>query len=231
MAEYITIGDCAAIFQGRNIDKAKLNTEGKGIPYIVGASCMKDARLKCDKYCENYENETISRLGDILISTVGTLGKVAINDIGDCVLSKHVCAVRFVPEILPEYGLLCLLASLKLCIPPDDGTQTGFSRKLDCSEIEKLPLIYIIPDKQRETVEKMVLLAATFQQKQPPQDDPKDMPDDPIELAEWFKRKSSKLLKEQNRALDKIAATIKSGWSNAPDEIIQLMLEDINNEN
>lgn len=126
MSEYITIGDCAAIFQGRNLDKAKLNTEGKGIPYIVGASCMKDARLKCEKYCEDFENETISKLGDILVSTVGTLGKVAINDIGDCVLSRHVCAVRFVPEILPEYGLLCLLASLELCIPPDDGTQTGF---------------------------------------------------------------------------------------------------------
>ena len=36
MSEYITIGDCAAIFQGRNLDKVKLNTEGKGIPYIVG---------------------------------------------------------------------------------------------------------------------------------------------------------------------------------------------------
>ena len=70
--------------------------------------------------------------------------------------------MRFVPEILPEYGLLCLLASLELCIPPDDGTQTGFSRKLDCSEIEKLPLVYIVPDKQRETVEKMVLLASSF---------------------------------------------------------------------
>lgn len=29
MSEYITIGDCAAIFQGRNLDKVKLNTEGK----------------------------------------------------------------------------------------------------------------------------------------------------------------------------------------------------------
>ena len=104
MSEYITIGDCAAIFQGRNLDKAKLNTEGKGIPYIVGASCMKDARLKCEKYCENFENETISKLGDILVSTVGTLGKVAINDIGDCVLSRHVCAVRFVPEYCPNTG-------------------------------------------------------------------------------------------------------------------------------
>ena len=83
MSEYITIGDCAAIFQGRNLDKAKLNTEGKGIPYIVGASCMKDARLKCEKYCEDFENETISKLGDILVSTVGTLGKVAIYEIGD----------------------------------------------------------------------------------------------------------------------------------------------------
>ena len=74
MSEYITIGDCAVIFQGRNLDKAKLNTEGKGIPYIVGACCMKDARLKCEKYCENFENETISKLGDILVSTVGPLG-------------------------------------------------------------------------------------------------------------------------------------------------------------
>ncbi len=227
---YITIGDCAAIFQGRNLDKSKLNTEGKGIPYIVGASCMKDARLKCEKFCEHFGNETISKLGDILISTVGTLGKVAINDIGDCVLSRHVCAVRFVPEILPEYGLLCLLASLKLCIPPDDGTQTGFSRKLDCSEIEKLPLVYIVPDKQRETVERMVLLASQFQNLKPP-DKLENMPDDPIELSKWFKKSTSQLIREQNRALDEIVATIKSGWDSAPNEIIQLMLEDINNEN
>lgn len=226
MSEYITIGDCAAIFQGRNLDKVKLNTEGKGIPYIVGASCMKDARLKCEKYCENFENETISKFGDILVSTVGTLGKVAINDIGDCVLSRHVCAMRFVPEILPEYGLLCLLASLELCIPPDDGTQTGFSRKLDCSEIEKLPLVYIVPDKQRETVEKMVLLASSFQNMKSV-DKLENMPDDPIELAGWFKKRASKLIKEQNRTLDQIVATIKSGWDNAPEEIKQLMLEDI----
>lgn len=227
MSGYITIGDCAAIFQGRNIDKAKLNTEGKGIPYIVGASCMKDARLKCDKYCENYENETISRLGDILISTVGTLGKIAINDIGDCVLSKHVCAVRFVSEIMPEYGLLCLMASMRLCIPPDDGTQTGFSRKLDCAEIEKLPMLYIAIDEQRETVEKMVILASAFQMKQPVEDSEDDMPDDPIELAEWFKKKSMKLLKQQHRAIDEIVKVIKSGWDDAPEEILQLMLEDI----
>ena len=222
----IGIADLIGIFQGRNLDKAKLNTEGKGIPYIVGASCMQNARLKCEKYCENFENETISKLGDILVSTVGTLGKVAINDIGDCVLSRHVCAVRFVPEILPEYGLLCLLASLELCIPPDDGTQTGFSRKLDCSEIEKLPLVYIVPDKQRETVEKMVLLASSFQNMKSV-DKLENMPDNPIELAGWFKKRASKLIKEQNRALDEIVATIKSGWDNAPEEIIQLMLEDI----
>lgn len=227
MSGYITIGDCAAIFQGRNIDKSKLNTEGKGLPYIVGASSMKDARLKCDKYCEKYENETISKLGDILVSTVGTLGKIAINDVGDAVLSKHVCAVRFVPEILPEYGLLCLMASMHLCIPPDDGTQTGFSRKLNCEELEKLPMLYIVSDKQRETVEKMVLLASAFQQKQPLQEKEDDMPDNPIELAEWYKKKSSRLLKQQFRALDEIVNVIKSGWDETPEEILQLMLEDI----
>lgn len=87
-------------------------------------------------------------------------------------------------------------------------------------------MVYIVPDKQRETVEKMVLLASSFQNMKSV-DKLENMPDAPIELAGWFKKRASKLIKEQNRALDEIVATIKSGWDNAPEEIIQLMLEDI----
>ena len=107
----------------------------------------------------------ISQLGDVIISVVGTLGKMAVNDIGDCVLSKHVCAVRFVPEIIPEYGLLCLMGTISQCIPPDDGIQTGFSRKLEPEEIGQLPLLLLTLHEQSITVERMVFLTAGLQTK------------------------------------------------------------------
>lgn len=227
---YIKISDVAVILQGRNISGEKLNTERRGLPYIVGASCIKNARLKCEKFCENCEKETISQMGDIIVSTVGTLGKVGINDIGDCVLSKHVCAVRFVPQILPEYGLICLLGSLSTIIPPidPDNPQNGFQRKLDAAAIGELPLMLAVVDKQREIVERMVLLAQCFGSSAMKQKPIKaeNLSDDPIQLIEWFKRSSRAALNDQIRAVDRIAQIIKEPWETNPEEL-QLLLEDL----
>ncbi len=227
---YIKISDVAAIFQGRNIEKEKLNTEKRGLPYIVGASCIKDNRLCCEKYCENYEKETISCLGDIIISTVGTLGKIGINDLGDCVLSKHVCAVRFVPQIMPEYGLICVIGSLAAIIPPYDldKPKTGFSRKLDAAAIGELPLMLAAIDFQRETVEKMVLLARCFgtSAAKPKTPEEERLPDNPIQLVERFKHEAKAELNSQIKTVDKIARLIKEPWQTVPEEL-QLFLEDL----
>lgn len=225
--QYIKLSDAALILQGRNVDKKKLNTEKQGLPYIVGASCIKDARLKCEKYCEDYEKETISHLGDIIISVVGTLGKIGINDIGDCILSKHVCAIRFIPQILPEYGLLCVMGSLAEVIPPDDHTQTGFSRKLDAATIGNLPLMLVNIDHQRETVEKMVLLALHFGKEcaKPKPVEAENLPDDPIQLINRFKRESRAILQSQIKVVDEISRLIKEPWE-TPSENLQLCLEE-----
>lgn len=232
--DYIKLSDAALILQGRNIDGKKLNTDGRGLPYVVGASCIKNNRLHCEKYCENHEKETISKLGDIIISTVGTLGKIGINDIGDCVLSKHVVAVRFVPQILPEYGLLCVMGLLSTIIPPvdpDDPTQTGFTRKLDASTIGELPLPLVMIDTQRETVERMVMLAQCFGTSAAKrQTNCENLPDNPLEFIDCFKRSSRALLNKQYKALDEIARLIHEPWENK-DEEIQLKWEDLLNEN
>ncbi len=222
---YITISDCAVILQGKNVDKAKLNDEGNGIPYIVGASCLQNGRLSCKSYCKETDKQVISQLGDVIISVVGTLGKMAVNDIGDCVLSKHVCAVRFVPSILPEYGLLCLMGAISQCIPPDDGIQTGFSRKLDLEDIGKLPLLLLTLDEQRITAERMVFLTAGLQTKPTEKLSPDKHPDNPVELAEWYKRESTRLLREQHKALNKVVDMLTS-CGNTPQEEIQMILED-----
>lgn len=224
MSQYITIGDCSVILQGKNVDKKKLNTEEKGLPYIVGASCLKDGKIICRSYCENVENQVVSHLGDVIVSTVGTLGKLAVNDVGDCVLSRHVCAVRFVPHILPEYGLMCLMGSLAEFIPPDDGTKTGFSRKLDVESVAKCPLLLIGIDKQRETAEKMVTLTKCFDDKEIQKAETDNLPDNPLELAEWLEKKSSALLMEQHRAINVITAVLKEGMKIPENEFEQLTL-------
>ncbi|MCM1275491.1 MAG: hypothetical protein NC299_09005 [Lachnospiraceae bacterium] len=223
---YIKLSDAAVILQGRNISGDKLNTDGRGLPYIVGASCIKDARIRCEKYVEDSENKTISRLGDIIVSVVGTLGKIGINDIGDCVLSKHICAVRFVPQILPEYGLLCVMGSLSTIIPESDPDSplNGFQRKLNAQQLGELPLVLIGIDEQRETVEKMVLLAQCFGKAAKTDFSDENIPDDPIQLAEWFKRRSRANLNEQIKAVDKIVRLAKEPWEAVPEEL-QLFLE------
>lgn len=224
--KYITIDDCSVIIQGKNVDKSKLNTEGKGLPYIVGASCLQEGRLKCKSYCENTDKQVISQLGDVIISVVGTLGKMAVNDIGDCVLSKHVCAVRFVPQILPEYGLLCLMGAISQCIPPDDGFQTGFSRKLEPEAIGQLPLLLLALNEQRITVERMVYLTAGLQIKPTEKPDSVNLPDDPVQLAEWYKRESSRLLREQHKALNKVVELLQLS-NTSLDNDDQITLEDL----
>ncbi len=226
MSRYITIDACSVILQGKNVDKAKLNTEGKGLPYIVGASCLQEGRLKCKSYCENTDKQVISQLGDVIISVVGTLGKMAVNDIGDCVLSKHVCAVRFVPQIIPGYGLLCLMGAISYCIPPDDGMQTGFSRKLESEEIGRLPLLLLTLNEQSITVQHMAFLTAGLQTKPTEKLDPADLPDDPVELAEWYRRKSARLLREQHKALNKVVELLKSS-NISLDHDDQITLEDL----
>ena len=212
--EIIKIGDCAIITQGKNINKKFLNNEKKGLPYVVGASCLKGSGVVCSKYTEYPEKSEITILGDVLVSTVGTLGKIAVNNIGNCVLSKHVCAVRFVPQILPEYGMLCLMGAIHMCIPEDDGVQTGFSRRLDISAIEELPLTLVGINQQRATVEKMMFLGEQFFELKGKSSDVKELMDDPIELIHNFEKEVTANLREQRRALRKIVEIINSDRNN-----------------
>ena len=228
---FAKISDVAVLLVGKNVDKEKLNRDGEGIPYIVGASSMEGGRLKCVSYCQDTAGKTISHKNDVLISTIGTLGKLAVNDIGDCVLSKHVCAVRFVPSIIPEYGLLCLEASIALAIAEYeaamDDAKTGFARKLDISVIGDLPLCIISIDKQQETAERMVALAEGFSIKTPPKAEPLNIPDfnNLHELEAWIKRDSQRIYDQHKKTLRKLHDFIQT-LDVAMPEFEQFSLED-----
>lgn len=226
MDTYIKISDCAVIIQGKNLDKKYLNSGGRGLPYVVGASCLKDCGLVCGKFSERTANAAVSQKGDVIISTVGTLGKMAVNNIGDVILSGHVCAVRFVPQILPQYGMLSLMGAMHLCIPPEDETKTGFSRKLDVNAVGELPLLLAAVDYQQAVVSEMILLGREFHRSSNVLGNvshfcPENLPDDPVELIRQFEKESREKLREQHKILEKIVKIITD---NSPIEEMQTSL-------
>lgn len=136
----ILLSDTAEIFTGKDIESKQRNDKGYGYPYIMGASSMQGGRLIKRVFTEHTDRAVMSYEGDILISAVGTLGKIAYNDIGDCCISKHIICVRCNDGFLPLVMYYYLLFALPAYIPPDDGMKYGFSRKLDIDTVRNIPV-------------------------------------------------------------------------------------------
>lgn len=131
--------DCADVLIGKNIDKSKTNEQGVGTPLIVGASDIYQGRIACKRFVDEntLRQPVIAQKGDIIISTVGTLGKIGIMTIERAVISGHVAAIR------PKRGtsrpyLVSVIARLTLDIMPDDEFLTGFSKKLDIEALKNI---------------------------------------------------------------------------------------------
>lgn len=135
----VQLSDCCEIIVGRNIDKSKLNECGVGIPYIVGASDMKLGQLDPKRYCSaEIRNPVYSESGDLLISIVGTLGKMAVNTVGRVILSGHVCAVRIKGDVSRHYVMAMVSRLILEAIPDSTGAIMGFQSKLNIDRLKQI---------------------------------------------------------------------------------------------
>ena len=130
---------CAEVLIGKNVDKAKTNQKGNGYPLIVGASDIQKGRIACKRYVqvEKVKNPVFAQRGDIILSVVGTLGKIGVMTIEKAVLSAHVVAIRPKEGVSMPY-LAGILGRMVLDIPIPDEFATGFSRKLDIEALKRL---------------------------------------------------------------------------------------------
>lgn len=133
------LASCAEVLIGKNVDKAKTNEKGNGYPLIVGASDIQKGRIACKRYVvpEKIKNPVMARRGDIILSVVGTLGKIGVMTIEEAVLSAHVVAIRPKEGVSMPY-LAGILGRMVLDIPIPDEFATGFSRKLDIEALKRL---------------------------------------------------------------------------------------------
>lgn len=133
------LSSCAEVLIGKNVDKAKTNQKGNGYPLIVGASDIQKGRIACKRYveAEKVKNPVFAQRGDIILSVVGTLGKIGVMTEEKAVLSAHVVAIRPKEGVSMPY-LAGILGRMVLDIPIPDEFATGFSRKLDIEALKRL---------------------------------------------------------------------------------------------
>ena len=133
------LASCAEVLIGKNVDKAKTNQKGNGYPLIVGASDIQKGRIACKRYveAEKVKNPVFAQRGDIILSVVGTLGKMGVMTEEKAVLSAHVVAIRPKEGVSMPY-LAGILGRMVLDIPIPDEFATGFSKKLDIEALKRL---------------------------------------------------------------------------------------------
>lgn len=126
-----SLKDICEIKTGRNIDK-KYHKDS-GVPYITGASNIQKGIIVTDRFLDHAELKNLSYAvkGDIIVSCVGTLGKIGILKDEKAILSKHVFALSPVIAIDELYLIALISYALADCIPATDGDKTGFSNKLE----------------------------------------------------------------------------------------------------
>lgn len=145
----VTLADICEVLQGKNVDKKKTNERGEGLPIVVGASDLVQGRFTPKRWCcEHINAPTYSEKGDVLVSVIGTIGKMGVNTDGTAILSKHVCALRPKQGVSRQY-LMAVVSRLLLDAIPDtaDEIVLGFQNKVDVDVLKKirftLPALFI----------------------------------------------------------------------------------------
>ena len=181
------ISEICALIQGKNIDKSKLSD--KGIPYITGASCIHKGVVVCDRFvdAQTSKDYRMATKGDIIVSCVGTLGKIGILQYDKAVVSKHVFALHPFMEVDVIYLLAMVVSTLTDFLPEEQPGVMGFSNKFDPQTL--MDESVTIPDQDEQRWLVLMLVRYAF-----------------LQVADNIEHINSKEIREAIEVLDKLAA-------------------------
>lgn len=90
--EWVRLGEVILLTSGTDLTPDKYNASEEGVPYITGASNFMDSKLSINRWTQ-YPT-SISNKGELLITCKGTIGEMAINDIGNIHIARQVMSIR-----------------------------------------------------------------------------------------------------------------------------------------
>lgn len=97
----VLLKDAIDLISGRDLTKLQYNAIGKGIPYVMGASNIKNGEFLIERWTDS--PTVIGKEGDIVLSVKGTVGQFFILRESEVHLSRQVMALRVKEGYLNEY--------------------------------------------------------------------------------------------------------------------------------
>ena len=131
------------LLSGRDLEPDRYNESQSGIPYMTGASNFDGNTLMVNRWTQT--PITVSKIGDLLITCKGTIGTMAINDVGDIHIARQIMAISSSVNI--DFIRIFLSNSLQTLTKKAKSMIPGISRK-DITEM----LIPIPPLKEQERI-------------------------------------------------------------------------------
>ena len=127
--QVVKLKEIIYLHSGRDLATALCNAEHRGIPYVVGASCIEGHGISVFRWTEY--PEVIAKRDDVLLSCKGTVGEVLLNALGDVHIARQFMAIRSKASqlILPEYLELIIKASIEKLKSAARGIIPGISRE------------------------------------------------------------------------------------------------------
>lgn len=90
--EWVRLGNVIELQSGQDFPKTKYNDEGKGIPYITGASNIENDTVCINRWTDC--GKAFAYEGDLLLTCKGTIGKTAILDNEKVHIARQIMAIR-----------------------------------------------------------------------------------------------------------------------------------------
>lgn len=125
----MTLKEIIILYSGRDLESTRCNAQRRGIPYLVGASCIENKRISVYRWTEY--PEVVAKQNDILLSCKGTVGEVILNQLGNVHIARQFMAIRSKsPQlILPEYVEIMIKSSIDKLRSTARGIIPGIARE------------------------------------------------------------------------------------------------------
>ena len=134
---FVRFKDVWELLSGRDLAPGDYNDQGKGIPYITGASNFLNGSVAISRWTNS--PQVITKVGDMLITCKGTVGEMAFNTFGDAHIARQIMAIRDVYNLNIDYLSLCISYYIGSLKSTAKGLIPGISREDILNLILPLP--------------------------------------------------------------------------------------------
>ena len=109
--KWTTLKNLVTLISGRDLEKSRILEKETGVPYITGASQIQGENIIVNRWTRTAS--VSSESGDVLLTCKGTVGKVAINNVGKIHIARQIMALRTNDKIENRYLKFYMMSMAK----------------------------------------------------------------------------------------------------------------------